>query len=199
MKNSKKTIRLLIYSSLLAIVAVICGCVSLPKTSTIVQRISQPPAGKALVNFHRPSNYGGAMAIAIFDGNGKMLVDLPGASLCQRVCDPGENVFITWADHVTVVKADLSPYKIYDIMVDVSMGWVQANIVLIPLTKQDARRSKLAEFEKREKQTMAINPDSPRVAEYEAKSQQRIQQIKKDFLSGEKSDRVKLLSSDDCR
>jgi len=59
-----------------------------------------------------------------------MLMDQPGVSLFQHVCNPGEQVFIVWADHVTVVKADLAADKIYDIMVDVGMGWVQPNIVL---------------------------------------------------------------------
>jgi hypothetical protein len=184
-----------------ALVAIVfgTGCAGVPKTSTVVQRISQPPAGKALVNFHRPSNYGGPRPIAIFSGDGKMLVDLPGASLCQRVCDPGESVFITWADHVTVVKADLAADKIYDMMVDVSPGVWQINIYLTPLTKGDPRRAKLAEFEMREKRTLTINPASPHVVKYEANSRVRIEQIKRDFLSGEKSERVKVLAKDDCR
>jgi hypothetical protein len=184
----------------LALVGVcLAGCAGVPKTSKVVERLSQPPPGKALVNFHRPSNYGGLRAIAIFGGDGKMLVDLPGASLCQRVCDPGEAIFIAWADHVTVVKADLAPDKIYDMMVDVSPGVWQINIYLTPLTKQDPRRAKLAEFERREKRTLAVNPASRRVAEYEAQKRKHIEQIKSDFLGGGKSDRVRVLAKDDCR
>ena len=67
------------------------------------------------------------------------------------------------------------------------------------MTKNDARRSKLVDFSRREKWTIAINPNSPRVAEYEASQHARVEQIKKDFLNGEKSDRVKVLSKDDCR
>jgi hypothetical protein len=194
--------RLLPYFVLsLSVVAVLwcCGCASVPKTSKVVARISQPPPGKALVNFHRPSSYGKPVGVPIFDINGKMLVDMRGASLFQTVCDPGETVFISWAEHVTVIKADLAPDKIYDIMVDVAPGWVTANIFLTPLTKGDPRRAKFAEFDRREKWTLAINPGSPRVAEYEAKNRERIEQIKKDFLSGEKSERVKVLAKDDCR
>ena len=193
----KKLLCLLPLSILVAIVG--AGCASLPKTARIVQRISQPPAGKALVNFHRPSNAAGGRLIAIFDGNGKMLMDLPGGSLFQHVCDPGEQVFMVWADHVTVVKADLAPDKIYDIMVDVAPGWVQANIFLTPLTKDAPRRAKLAEFERREKKTLGLNTAAPRVAEYEAQNQPRVQEIKRDFLTGEKANRVKLLQKTDCR
>ena len=139
------------------------------------------------------------MGVPIFDVNGKMLVDMRGASLFQCVCNPGEQVFIGWAEHVTVIKADLAPNKIYDVMVDVAPGWVTANIFFTPLTKGDPRRADLAKFEKREKWTIAINPDSPRVAEYETQNHERIEQIKNDFLKGEKSDRVKVLAKDDCR
>jgi len=185
----------------LSVVALLwcCGCASVPKTSQVVARISQPPPGKALVNFHRPSSYGKPISVPIFDINGKMLVDMRGASLFQVVCEPGENVFIGWAEHVTVIKADLAPDKIYDVMVDVAPGWVTANIYFVPLAKGDNRRKDLAKFNRQEKWTIAVNPESPRVAEYEAKNHDRIEQIKKDFLSGDKSDRVKVLFQDDCR
>ena len=100
------------------------GCSGLPKQLTKTQRIEQPPAGKALVNFHRPSTWGGGQLYPIFDLNGKMLIDLPGGCEFQQVCEPGENVFMGWAEHVAVVKADVAPDKVYDVMVDVSMGWI---------------------------------------------------------------------------
>ncbi len=174
------------------------GCAGIPSTVKVA-RITQPPAGKALVNFHRPSNYGGELRLPIFDGNGKMLMDLPGGSIFQHVCNPGEQVYIAWADHVTVVKADVAPDKIYDILVDVSMGWVQANIYLAPLAKDSPRRAKLAEFERREKRSLGLNIAAPRVAEYEANNQKRVQDIKRDFLGGQKDERVKILKKDDCR
>lgn len=187
------------YSFLITAAAFLCiGCAGIP-TTVKVARITQPPVGKALVNFHRPSNYGGAMRLPIFDGNGKMLMDLPGGALFQHICDPGEQIYMVWAYHVTVVKADVAPDKIYDILVDVSMGWVQANIYLAPLGKDSPRRAKLTEFEKRERVTLNLNPASPHVAAYEANSQKRIQDIKRDFLGGQKDERVKLLKKDDCR
>ena len=87
------------------------GCASRSQYPKVVQRISQPPPGKALVNFQRPSSYGKPISVPLFDINGKMLVDMRGASLNQIVCDPGEKVFIGWAEHVTVIKADLAPTK----------------------------------------------------------------------------------------
>jgi hypothetical protein len=162
------------------------------------QRIASPPSGKALVNFHRPTAYGGTERFPIFDGTGKMLIDLPGKSEFQLVCDPGEQLFIAWADHVTVVKADMAADKTYDIMVDVGMGWMEANIRLMPLSKSDPRRAKLDEFEKRETHVWAMERNK-HVIDYEAKNQDRVQQIKKDFIAGEKSDRIGSLSKSDCR
>ena len=84
-------------------------------------------------------------------------------------------------------------------MVNVAPGWVTAKILLTPLTKNGSRREDLAKFDKREKWTITINPESPCVAEYETQNRERIEQMKKDFLNGDKSDRVKVLSKDDCR
>ncbi len=184
----------------LSVVAVVScgGCAGLPKHLTKVQRITQPPPGKALVNFHRPSNWGGAELFAIFDGNGEMLIDLPGGSEFQQICDPGEHIYFAWADQVTVVKSDLAANKVYDIMVDIGMGWVRGNIRLVPLNKDSPRRVRLAEFEKRERQILAQNR-TDHVANYEAKHKERIEQIKQDFLGGQKSERVSRLRQDDCR
>ena len=45
---------------------------------------------------------------------------------------------------------------------------------------------------------LALNRNQ-HVADYEAKNQARIVEIKQDFVSGQKSDRVKYLQKDDCR
>ena len=184
---------------LLALALPAAGFGGLPKHLVKTDHISAPPSGKALVNFHRPSNWGGAEKFAIFDDTGKMLIDLPGGAEFQMVCDPGRKIFIAWADQVSVVKADLAADKTYDIMVDIGMGWVRGNIRLIPLAKGDPRREKLAEFEKRESKRVVAQNRNKHVEDYETKNQGRIQEIKKDFLGGEKSERVAVLNQDDCR
>jgi hypothetical protein len=195
MKMGKIFARLALALALVLIpLAVYAG---LPKHLKLVPKITQPPAGKALVNFHRPSNYGG-VKYAIFDSDGKMLIDLPGGSTFQMVCDPGQHLFMGWADHVTVVKADVAADKTYDIMIDIGMGWVKANIRLIPLLKGDPRREKLAEFEKREKKVVGL-VRTEHVTDYEAKNKTRVEEIRRDFLGGGKSDRVSVMQADDCR
>ena len=161
-------------------------------------RISAPPAGKVLVNFHRPSSYGGVEILPIFDGNGTMLIDLPGKAEYQLICDPGEQLFMAWSDQVTVVKADLAADKVYDIMVDIGMGWMRSNIRLVPLNKDASRRDKLDDFERREKRLYTLDRNSF-VTKYEEKNKKRIEDIKRDFLGGNKSDRVSYLGKDDAR
>jgi hypothetical protein len=190
--------RLLVLCSLFIVGVPFVSSAGLPKHLTKAERINAPPSGKALVNFHRPSNWGGGEKFAIFGKDGKMLIDLPGGSEFQYVCDPGEQVFIAWADHVTVIKAEVAADKIYDVMIDIGMGWVRGNIQLIPLAKGDDRRSKLADYEKREKKVVALNRNK-HVTDYEEKNQDRIEQIKKDFFGGDKSDRAVKLGKDDCR
>jgi hypothetical protein len=175
------------------------GCGGLPKHVTKTTRVTQPPPGKTLVNFHRPTGYGGAIFYPVFDTEGKFVCDVPGKSVFQYTCEPGKQVFMAWAEHVSVVEADFAPDKIYDVMIDVGMGWIQANITLAPLSRSDPRRAKLPEFEKREKMAVGMQR-TEHVDQYEEKNQARIQEIKKDFLNGgPKADRVRRLGKDDCR
>ena len=161
------------------------------------QRLTQPPTGKTLVNFHRVTSYGGIERYPIFTIDGRFVCDLPGHAGFQYICNSGEQVFIGWADQVSVVKVELAPNKVYDVMVDVGMGWMHPNIKLLPMAKTDPRRAKLSEFETREN-LVTFTPNQ-RVIEYEARQQQRVADIKRDFLSGEKAERVRILSKDDCR
>jgi hypothetical protein len=190
--------RSVVLSLSLAMLALGAGCAGLPKHVSTAPRMAQPPPGKALINIHRPSNYGGAAFFPIFDGDGKFICDMPGASEFQYVCAPGKHVFIGWADHVSVVEADVAADKVYDIVVDVGMGWVKANIRLIALNKANERRSRVAEFEKREKRVVVLNRND-HVTQYEQRNQKRVAEVKSDFFGGPKSDRVEHLRQDDCR
>ena len=138
-------------------------------------RMDTPPAGKVLVNFHRPSGYGGNFKVPIFDGTGTMLMDLPGKSEYQLVCEPGEHIFISWSeDSCSVIKGDLAADKTYDIIADISIGWVRPNIWIVPLNKDSSRRDKIAEFEKRETRIYTLERNKY-VTDYEAKNQKRVE------------------------
>ena len=185
---------------LVAIVPILalCGCATanhsvLPKE----QRLARPPEGKALINFHRVTNWGAAQPYPIFDSNGRYLCELPGNAEFQYVCAPGEQVFIGWADQVSVVKARVAANQTYDVMVDVAMGWMTADIKFKAMKKGDPRRGELPQFEKRER---LVEPRRTEyIASYESKNQARVAEIKRDFLAGHKAERVQHLAEDDCR
>jgi hypothetical protein len=180
----------------LVAIALCSGC-GTPRQTTQVQRLAVPPPGKALVNFHRPSNAAGLITYPIFHENGQMLSKLPRRGLFQYFCDPGEQVFISWGEHVSVIKADLAADKVYDIMADFRLGWVRNDFALVPLAKGDKRRAELAKFEAREVLTVLDRSDD--VIRYETDHKAKIEEIRRDFLGGEKADRVSRITKEDCR
>ena len=199
-----------------------------PKTSVETERINQPPPGKALVNFHFPKDAMlntldsldalfdtdaearesekkstlSAGEVAIFDGSSQLLIYLPQDCVFQHVCDPGEQVFMAWRgprSRATVVKADLLPDEIYDILVGkTAAGLTYDNASLIPMAKENPKRAKLAKYEVRAILPVALNSSSPRVANLEAQMAGQIEKTQTDLLNG-KTNRVLYLHPDDHR
>ena len=87
------------------------------------QVLEAPPAGKALVNFHRPySFFGGGDDLPVFDRK-KLIGNTKAANTgFQYVCEPGEHVFISRAGRAAVIQANLSAGKVYDIAMDSAPG-----------------------------------------------------------------------------
>ena len=159
-------------------------------------RLKAPPAGQALVNFHRPGFIYPQFTYAVFGGDGRFLADVPMMAEAQCLFAPGEQVFIGWIlnNPVSVIQASLQADKVYDIWIVEGMN---DRPRMEALTKDDARRAKLPEWE------AAEDPVSlqrlPRVELSERKVQPKIEQIKKDFLGGPKSARTLRLREQDCR
>jgi len=167
---------------------------------TKVTRIPAPPAGKALVNIHR-ANFGGGwtanVRTPLFDESGTFLMDLPRRCECQLVCEPGQKTFISWygANPVNVITADLAPDKTYDLLIDLT--WPK--IIFVPFSKDPAGRKKLEKIEKQDANEVFRLERDQTALDYESSQKAHIDQIKKDFLGGGKSDRVVHVSKDDCR
>jgi hypothetical protein len=155
-------------------------------------RLSAPPPGKALVNFHRQGSLK-KLTYSVFNRAGTFLADVPYKGEFQCVCDPGEQVFIGWLlnSNISVIKADLEAGRVYDVLIDGN------KLKMFPLTRDDPRRASLAEWEADE------DPVSlkrlPRVSDSEARARPRVEQIVKDFLGGPKSERVLTLGKADRR
>jgi hypothetical protein len=180
--------------SVLVLTGILAGCGGTRFMSESA-RITAPPEGKALVNFHRPSNYGGAADFPLYDRT-TLIGNLKGKSVVQVPCDPGEHWFIGRADHVSVVQATLEAGQTYDIAVDVGIGVMQANIVLSPLNQGDKRRAEVVKWERSERpMTLTDHQDA---AGFEQKHRKDTEEILADF-QGAKKDRVKVMTAADHR
>lgn len=195
------------------LLAVCLGLVlSLPLTSqatvthiTKVTRIPAPPAGKSLVNIHR--TFQGWFRCPIFDESGTFLMDLPEFCEYQQVCEPGQKSFILWftGGQTQVVTADLAPDKTYDLVIDEFKGKDlkifngYRGYLFSPLSMNPRWRNKLKELDQREEnKVFTLNRDEVAINIEKAK-QERINDIKHDYLGGEKSESVIQMSKDDCR
>jgi hypothetical protein len=162
--------------------------VRLPKSD----RISTPPPGKALVNFHRLGKMK-KLTYSLFDPAGKFLADIPPKGQFQHVCDPGEHVYFGWlvASTISVIKADVAAGKVYDILLD------ESDLKLSPLLRDDPRRAKLSDWESVEDPVTLKRID--RVVESENRAQPKVAKIREDFLDGPKAGQVLVLRKEDCR
>ncbi len=186
-------------SACICLAAIGAGCVSAPRFTRLGQPnelLASPPAGKALVNFHRPSGYGGGAEFPVYDRD-RLIGNSFGACRFQYVCDPGEHVFIGSADHVSVIQADLKADKVYDVVVDITMGWWQANITLAPIGKANPRRPVVPEWEAKEKLLVPVQDATS--GAWEDRMRPNNQRILADFMGGPKAERVVRLAADDCR
>jgi hypothetical protein len=149
------------------------------------------------------------------------MVEATKPSEFQWICGPGQHVVMGWTDvpletkpllpgsfvvlpesvagAITVLKADVEADRVYDVMVAIKVGWPMPAAVFAPFNKGDPRRAKLGKIERSEAPISSGLQKTAEVAEYQSKQQVRVEAIKRDFLSGPKSDRVKVLQEDDCR
>jgi len=173
-----------------------CGGLKFMRPARPGEELKSPPSGMALVNFLRPTGWGGGDLFEVFEGE-KLIGTTKGKTRFQVVCSPGEHVFHAKAEKVTVVQAQLLADKIYDVVVDVAMGMWRANIKLAPITKAEPRRNEVAEWEARS--SLYVLDPTQNIEAFESKRRADNQEILKDFLSGEKQDRVQKLGPDDHR
>jgi len=189
----------LVYSIGLVALFALQSCGSLPymrKPEANEPMLTAPPAGQALVNFHRPSGYGGAQQYPVFDGE-KLIGNTMGKTMFQYVCDPGVHHFMGVADRATVVRAELAADKVYDIVLNISMGFWKAGITMDPLIQGHDKRPEVPEWEERERRW--IYAADERALRYEASRQGWAQDTKADFTTGDKQDRLKSMGPNDDR
>ncbi len=155
-----------------------------------------PPAGKALVNFIRPSAWASGEDLPIFDGM-SLVGNVQGKMVFPYVCEPGEHWFFGNKGHVSAVHADLLPDKTYDILIDIAPGAWGANVFLSPVTVESHRRGQIAQWDASlPRYSFKADDDAKR---FEAKRSAEMSTIIADFRDGGKFDRVKPLEKTDHR
>ena len=165
--------------------------------------ISAPPAGKSLVNVHRPSTaYGYGAEYIVWDQH-DIIGNTAGGDWFQYTCDPGEHVFIGRQSNVSVIKANLAADKIYDIVIDCGPNFVpfQANhrLWLKEVTKGSERHDKWKSWQATST-LLTLDPAQAEAREaFEAKEKEDIDQILADFIGGPKQDKIGVISPDDSR
>lgn len=90
----------------------------------------------AVVNFLRPSAFGGAIRFGIWDSE-QLVGILTYKSNLQYKAKPGEHLFLARAENWSYVKADLEAGKNYFIIARVFPGVWKARVAFDPVTKSD--------------------------------------------------------------
>jgi hypothetical protein len=93
-----------------------------------------PGQGKALVNFMRPSFFGKAVSVSLWDGD-KLIGKIYGQQAFQYECEPGKHLFIAWSEYKSPVEAELLPDHAYYIVLRTRMGGWRARIHQVPINK----------------------------------------------------------------
>lgn len=160
-------------------------------------KLAAPEAGKVLVNFHRPSNYGGVQDCPVFDATtGKMIGNIQGKQLFQYQCAPGERMFIAWGEHKSAVKGALVADKVYDVVVDVGMGIWKASVSIRAVTKSHEKRAEVLSWQGSESLIVFVpNADSDK---YTADRAKDLAALLSEFTA-KPTDRVTALAADDAR
>jgi hypothetical protein len=101
---------------------------------------------KATIVFLRPSSYGGRVKTTILDTRGRFLGEDWGSTYFAVQVEPGEHVFLAWAENTAALRARLAAGKTYYIEVAPKMGALSARMHLLALTPRSASWSKVPEW-----------------------------------------------------
>jgi hypothetical protein len=136
----KRLIRMMAALSLLALV----GCVTTSgyMAPATVQSMG-PQAGKALVVFMRPSNYGGAIQASVYDATQpaqEFIGIVSGNTKIAYQADPGKHLFMVIGENADFLNATLDAGKTYYVLVSPRMGMWKARFSLLPIHSDPAAK-----------------------------------------------------------
>jgi len=157
--------------------------------------LTTPPAGKSLVLIHRPrALQGWKLYTGVWDST-NFLADLGNGHSFAYACEPGQHYFINRSvERVGVVETQLLPDKTYDLRLDTAGAFI-ASFQLEPVKRGHKSWEKTAAWSK-ENLWVARAPNA---AEHEQLRRAEVELIIKDFVFGEKRDRLRQLGPEDHR
>jgi hypothetical protein len=100
----------------------------------------------ATVIFMRPSSYASALTTTIFDERGRFYGDSLPESYFAVSVEPGEHIFISWAENTGALRASLAAGRIYFVEVAPKVGVLSARVHLLAITPQRESWGKLREW-----------------------------------------------------
>jgi hypothetical protein len=158
--------------------------------------LTDAPAGKALVNFHRPGNYAAGIPFEIWDRT-DLIGSVSGQTLFQFVCDPGDHVFLGSREPYTAIHADLRMGGVYDVVVNSTPGWIGAKITMEALSPGHPRHIELAAWEQQEVRQVFIDDQAAR--KRNEKRGKWAAQTLEEFMSGSRGVALQSLGPGDAR
>ena len=156
---------------------------------------AEAPRGKAVVFFHRPSSFGGAALLDVWDGE-EFVGRLQGKESTFLVCEPGAHAFIAKLARADLVAADLEAGQVYDVVCDVVEGLWSAEVRMTALVSGHARRADVARW--LEESRIVVRAE-PAAADVEQREVGEIREVLAEFTTGEERDQVQRLGPDDHR
>lgn len=150
--------RRLFVLALLAVVLSGCGSSLMMKADTMLD----PSADAAVVNFLRPSYFGGAIDFGLWDRDTLVGILDPGR-VVQYHAAPGDHLFMARAENWSVIKATVDAGKNYYVLLEPRFGLMRARVKMSVLDPGDERIEKwMAELEPSavipEKHDAYVNP-----------------------------------------
>jgi hypothetical protein len=164
-------------------------------------RIDAPPAGKALVNVHRPSTaYGGGQDLIVWRDQ-EIVGNTHGKDMFQIVVDPGKQVFHARHLNVSVIKAEIEAGKTYDIVVDCGPNFVPFQpgyrLWLNVIDAKSERRGEVLSWVATSQTLVLSDKEKADREKTQAKQLAGVQKYLADFVDGEKDNKAgKLVPAD---
>ena len=132
MKNVAGIIKVL---ALAWVLSALSGCSSsMMKPAEVIQASPE----YAVVNFLRPSSFGGAIMFGMWDRENLVGI-LTSKNYIQYKARPGEHIFLARAENWSVIKANVLAGKTYYVLASPRMGWGKARVSLEVLKPDDKR------------------------------------------------------------